>query len=658
MQATFQSAVQDEAALRAALQQADIVPSLLVLTHLTGDFDLLEQAAPYIAGGWNYQESVPQALRETAQEQLIRVLKDYAGRDRPLPALPPHDVLQRMMSASVGSNVPSEYVPMFVEELRLGERDTRAFQGDATPSYDARETLQVVIVGAGIAGICAGVRLKQAGIPFVILERNAKPGGTWYENHYPGCGVDTPNHFYSFSFCPNENWSRYFCSQDEIWAYLNAVVDKFGLDEHIQYGVEVNGARYNEERAVWEVEKQNADGQEDLVCNCLITAVGHNIPSTPSITGLENFGGQVVHTARWDHTVELAGKRVAVIGTGASGMQVGPAVVDSVEKLTVFQRTPHWAMGNPNYHKAVSEGQLWALNNIPLFGQWHRFLIFWAASDMVHEHLHVDPTWDQPALSLNAQNHKLRETIIEYMRKELDGDEELLRKCTPSYPPYGKRLLRDNHWFRMLRKPNVELVTDAISHISHDGIVTKSGDEHPADVLVMATGFSAAKLLWPMEIVGTHGRSIRSIWGDDDPRAYKGMSVPGFPNLFVLAGPNTALSHGGSAVFQIECQVAYTLRAIQAMIENGYASIEVRADIHDAYNNQIDQMHQGMVWMHPGVTSWYKNKNNRVTMTSPWRLVDFWRITREFDETEYICAQPARTQSAQQARQANCVMEA
>lgn len=649
MQATFQHAVQDEAALRTALAQADVVPSLLVLTHLTGNFDLLEQAAPYINGGWNYQQHVPQELCDTVADELANVLLDYAKHDRPMPALPSHDVLQRMMSKSVGSEVPFEYVPMFVEELRLGERDTRSPQWNPGASSNTSKTMQVVIVGAGIAGICAGVRLKQAGIPFVILERNEKPGGTWYENDYPGCGVDTPSHFYSFSFFRNENWSRYFCHQSEIWAYLNDVIDQFGLAEHIEYGAFVTGARYNSDHATWEVSRQSADGKSDvLTCNCLITAVGHNIPSTPDMKGLSDFDGPVVHTAQWDHTVDLEGKRVAMIGTGASGMQVGPAIVDKVSALTVFQRTPHWAMGNPNYHKEISDEQAWALNNIPLFAQWHRFLIFWAASDMVHEHLHIDPEWHQPALSLNATNHKLRETIIEYMRQELDGDEELLRKCTPSYPPYGKRLLRDNHWFRMLRKPHVNLVTDSISHVSNNGVVTDKGEELPADVLIMATGFSASKLLWPMNIVGKNGHSIRDLWGDDDPRAYKGMSVPGFPNLFVLAGPNTTLSHGGSAVFQIECQVAYVLRAIQAMVENDYASMEVRAEVHDAYNDKVDQMHQNMVWMHPGVTSWYKNQHNRVTMTSPWRLVDFWRITREFNETEYVCTPRAQMMDTSQ----------
>jgi 4-hydroxyacetophenone monooxygenase len=293
-------------------------------------------------------------------------------------------------------------------------------------------------------------------------------------------------------------------------------------------------------------------------------------------------------------------------------------------------------MGNANYLRPTSDGQRWALKNIPLFNEWARFLVFWAASDGFHKTLHMDPNWHLPAQSLNSENHAMRENIIAYMRNELDGDEELLRKCTPDYPPYGKRLLRDNNWFKMLKRPNVDLVTDPISHITESGVVTKDGSEYKADVLVLATGFHASKLLWPMEIRGLGGTSIRDVWGDDDPRAYKGMTVPGFPNLFIVAGPNTILSHGGSAIFHTECQVTYILQAVREMVEKDVATIEVRENVYSDYNDIVDNKLQNMVWSHRGVTSWYKNKRNRVTMTSPWRLVDFWQITHEFDPNDFM----------------------
>jgi 4-hydroxyacetophenone monooxygenase len=231
--------------------------------------------------------------------------------------------------------------------------------------------------------------------------------------------------------------------------------------------------------------------------------------------------------------------------------------------------------------------------------------------------------------------------FIEHIRKELDGDEALLAKVVPPYPPYGKRMLRDNHWYRMLKRPNVELLTEAIDHIAEDGIVTKDGTAHPADIIVMATGFIASKMLWPMEIAGRDGRTIRDVWGDDDPCAYLGITVPGFPNLFLTYGPNTNLAHGGSIIFHTECQVRYIAQALRDMIENGKPAIEARPDVHDDYNRRVDEAHRGMVWAHPGVTSWYKNKDNRVTVTSPWTLLDYWKLTREYNPADYI----ARTEA-------------
>jgi 4-hydroxyacetophenone monooxygenase len=636
MRNPYEMAVRDEQALRAALQEADVVPMLMVAVHLTGDTSLLEEVAPHVKGAWNYLEAIPEALKVRIRDELVGALKTKAGEPTE-PALPSTEALRQIMSASVGANVPEEYVPLFVEELRLGDADTRALHWRRDPQALDLDRFKVVIVGAGLSGICAGIRLKQAGVPFVIIERGTDVGGTWQENTYPGCGVDTPIHFYSYSFNPNPDWSRHFSRRDEIWNYIRDTVDRFELRQHIRFEMEVVSAAFDESSARWCVQLRDAAGPgEMLECNALITAAGHNVPATPQIDGMDQFTGAVLHTAQWDSRVDLTGKRVAMIGTGASGMQAGPSLAPDVGHLLVFQRTPHWAMGNPNYHREVTEGQKWALRHIPYFHEWARFLIFWAASDAFHGSLHMDPAWSQPALSLNSENHKTRENILAYMREQLGGDEALMAKCTPDYPPYGKRLLRDNHWFKMLKRPNVELVTEPISRMTEKGVVTNDGKLHEVDAIVMATGFHASKLLWPMEITGRGGQTIRNLWGDDDPRAYKGMTIPGFPNLFVIAGPNTILSHGGSAIFHAECQVTYILQAVRELVEGKLASLDVRPEVHDEYNRLVDEKLGRMVWSHPGVTSWYKNKKGRVTMTSPWRLVDFWRLTRQFEPGDFI----------------------
>jgi 4-hydroxyacetophenone monooxygenase len=628
----FETAVQDEAVLRAALADADIAPMLMVLAQLSGDLAILDEVAPHIQGAWSFMESVPEPLKQKVRDRLVAVLKDYAATGRKPPEDLPEDTLQRMMSAGVGQTVPVDYIPLLVEETRLGSEDARAvhLRRDDVAAGD----FKVIIIGAGFSGLCAGIRLQELGISFEILEKNPDVGGTWLENEYPGCAVDTPNHFYSYSFNQNEKWTRHFSRRDEILSYIGATADKYDLRRHIRFGVEVTEASFDEASERWQVTV--AGSGETISANAIISAVGQlNRPSIPPIAGIDRFQGPLFHTARWDKSVDLKGKRVAIIGTGASAMQTGPSIAPDVAGLLVFQRTRHWAANNPNYHKDVSAGNRWAIEHIPLFANWMRFQLFWAGSDGFHASLKMDPNWTQPESSLNEANHKMREMMIDHIRNELDGDEDLLAKVIPPYPPYGKRMLRDNYWYRMLKRPNVELVTEAIDHISENSIVTTDGTVHEVDVIIMATGFTASKMLWPMEIKGRGGRTIRGIWGDDDPRAYLGITVPGFPNLFLTYGPNTNLAHGGSIIFHSECQVRYIAQALREMIENGHATLEVRTAVHDEYNTVLDEACRGMVWAHPGVTSWYKNRHNRVTVTSPWTLLDYWKLTRHFVPSEY-----------------------
>ncbi len=633
------AAVADEAVLRAALAEADIAPLLMVLVQLTGDTALLDEVAPFIQGPWSFLESVPEPLKARLRDRLVQVLQDYAAAGRDEPARPDEAVLQRMMGAGVGQPVPGEYIPLLLEEMRFTTEDSRAVRWRRQPTARALAALPVVIIGAGLTGLCTAIRLQEMGIPFTILEKNAELGGTWLENSYPGCAVDTPNHFFSFSFNPNDKWSRHFSRRDEILAYLRDMAAQYGLEKHIRFGVEVERASFDARAQGWTLALR---GGEEVRCRVLVSAVGQlNRPAVPPIAGLEDFAGPVFHTARWDHAVPLAGKRVGMVGTGASAMQAAPSIAGEVAQLTVFQRTPHWAVNNPNYHKAVKPGNIWALEHIPYFSQWLRFQLFWASSDGFHHTLSPDPEWGQPALSLNEANHKMREMLVAHMRQELEGDEALLAKVTPGYPPYGKRMLRDNHWYRMLKRENVTLETQAIARVEPGGVLMQDGTRHALDVLVLATGFQASRMLWPMEIVGADGASIRDLWGEDDPRAYMGMTVPGFPNLFITYGPNTNLAHGGSIIFHTECQVRYICQALREMVEHDLASLEVRRAVHDAYNVRVDAACQRMVWAHPGVTSWYKNKHNRVTVTSPWRLLDYWRMTKEFEPAEFVATQGA-----------------
>ena len=632
----FSRATADERVLREALADADIVPQLLVHAQLTGEVDLLEEARPHIQGGWSHLASLPDELRDRIRGRLVDALGARAAGTASGPPRPPRDLFGRIMSVGIGQPIPDDYVSMLLEEMSQDEDDARRVHWRG-PVPENLSGFQVVIVGAGLSGLCMGIKLREAGIPFVILEKNDAVGGTWYENSYPGAGVDIPNHFYSFSFSLKHDWSRHFAGRDELWRYLNDVADAHDMRRHIRFRMEAVSARFDDETSLWEVTTRDPCGRaETFKGQVFIPAVGQlNRPAIPAIPGLDGFGGPLFHTAAWDHGVDLTGKRVALVGTGASSMQVGPAIADKVDRLLVFQRGRHWAIAHPLYKQEVSRGMKWALEHIPHLARWHRFLLFWASGDVLHAMLEVDPGWDRRDVSLNAENHAFRERLLAHMRAELRDRPDLLEQVIPDYPPYGKRMLRDNGWYGMLKRENVALVTDPIDHVDHDAIVDQAGRRHDVDVVVLATGFQAARILAPMEITGRGGRRLGDVWANEDARAYLGISVPEFPNLFVLFGPNTGLSHGGSMFFMSECQVRYVMQAIRELIERGAATIECRPEPHQSYARRVDEALGRMVWASPNVKSWYKNKAGRVVSLSPWRLVDYWKLTSAFNPADY-----------------------
>jgi 4-hydroxyacetophenone monooxygenase len=633
----FRALAADEALLDLALEGADIAPLLMVLVHLTGEEHWLDEVAPYINGPWNFQETVPQELKQRLRARLKAVLLDFAAHGTELPPQPPPGLLRKMLASGVGGPVPEEYLPMIREEMMLDDNDPKTVHWRTRPSDETLAGFHVAIIGAGVSGLGMAIKLQEAGIPFKIYEKNKTVGGTWLENSYPGCGVDTPNHFYSLSFEPNHDWPDHFSKRDELWGYMERLADQYDLRRHIRFETEVTAAVYDAGRAVWNVTTRDAAGQETAVeANALITAVGQlNRPSIPAFPGLQDFAGAKFHTARWDHSVDLTGKNVVMIGTGASGMQVAPSIASAVGHLTIFQRSAHWAVFNSNYHRPVGAGKTAALKLIPFYAKWYRFQLLWASSDGLHASLHVDPDWPTPEQSLNETNQKFRDTLIEYIRGQVNGDETLLAKVVPPYPPYGKRMLRDNYWYKMLTRDNVDLVTDPIERITPDGVVTKTGDFWPADVLVLATGFDAQRMLAPMHIEGKAGQTIRELWGDDNPRAYLGITVPAFPNLFMLYGPGTNLAHGGSAIYHSECQTRYIMQCLRELLETGARAMDVKQEPHDRFNEYLDQTHAKMVWAHGGVGNWYKNKHGRVVTNSPFRLVDYRAMTEQLDRNDY-----------------------
>jgi 4-hydroxyacetophenone monooxygenase len=635
----------DEASeIRRKLDGANVVPLAMALAQLSGDLSVLDDIAPHVRGAWEHLESVPAPVAARVRDRLVHeMLRVQAGGAVALPQ-PDQATLQRMMSVAAGEPVAQEYMPMVLEHMGLSVVAEGA--STAQPRDPHAAPMRVAIIGAGASGLCAAIRLGELGIGYTVFEKNEDIGGTWFENRYPGCAVDTPNHFYQFSFEPNNDWSHYFSQQESIRAYLSRCADKYRVREHVHFGVEVHSAHWQEASGTWRLEVRDRTGLTQVSeFDAIVCAVGQlNRPKIPDFPGLKDFQGEVLHTAAWPEGADLRGKRVALLGTGASAVQVGPAIVDEVASLHVIQRSGSWVTRRPNIDRAVSEDKKWALNNVPFYAAWYRFQLFWAFGDGLFEALKIDPQWPGGRESINATNAKVREAMLRHIRKELDGRPDLIEKVVPDYPPFGKRVLGDAGWFRMLRRDHVSLVTQPVESVDAHGIVLKDGTRIDVDAIVMATGFHAGRMLWPMDIRGRSGASIREVWGEDNPRAYLGITVPDYPNLFVLFGPNTNVGHGGSAIFLAECQMNYTVKLLQAMRASGERVAEVRRDVHDRYNEVIDEKLRQLSWSHPAVTTWYKNGSGRIVTNQPWRLVEYWELTREPKLDEYRLGHQAAAQ--------------
>ena len=622
---TAEPAGLDTTRFSAAVAVANIPTLLMVLIQLTGDLAWLDE--PYRLSrtkGMSDNDSggLPDDLQARIRAAALDAILEWrAGKPMAIPE-PPDDLIVRMLSASMGEPIPAEYGPMLAEELGL-----RA-SAPAVPPAPPPDGFGAVIIGAGLSGLCAAIKLRNLGIPFTILERNPDVGGVWHENRYPGAAVDTPSHLYQFSFEPYD-WSRYFASQAEVLGYLRHVATKYGLLAHIRFSTTVVRAEYDEETQGWSVLVRDAAGKtETLSANVVISAVGaFNPPKIPPIKGLERFAGPCFHSARWPSDLDLRGRRVAVVGNGATAMQIVPAVADEVGSITVFQRSPQWAQPFPKFLKAIPEEIRFLSAEVPLYYAWQRLRLEWIFHDKLHDSLQKDPAWPHPDRSINAANDEHRRYFTDYIRAELDGREDLLPKVLPTYPPFGKRMLMDNKWFRTLTRDHVHLVTDPISEVTTHSVITRSGAEHEVDVIVLATGFDVVRFLSSFDVVGRSGRTLREAWNDDDGRAFLGLAVPDFPNFFCLYGPNTQPGHGGSLIHTVERQVQYLVSLLTQMFARNVGAVECRTDVYDDYNRRVDEAHARMIWTHPGMDTYYRNNRGRVVMNMPFRNLDFWRMT-------------------------------
>ena len=453
----------DPSALTAALAEANLAVLVSALAHLTGDLTLIDRHPdPRQFDHGRGPGTLPPAEAEAIRAEAVAVL---GAPDGPV-ARPAVDEasLHRIMEFCAGEEVAPEYVPLVEEEANFDGDDRRRFVWRRVPDDAVRRSFRVGIIGAGLGGLCAAIRLEQAGIPYTVFEKNPDVGGTWYENTYPDLRVDVPNHFYSYSFRPNPDWSHYFARRDELAEYIETCAKEYGVLPNVRCCTEVLAADYDERRGRWAVQLCGADGTEERIeVDALISAVGMlSRPSIPDLPGLDAFAGPWFHSARWDHDVDLKGRRVAVVGTGASAMQFVPAIAPDVEQLTIFQRSRHWVTPNPNYHRAVTDAEKWLFHHVPYYEGWYRFLNFWNSADRMYPAFRVDPDWPEPDRAVSRPNDKLRRVMTTHIERELAARPELVDEVLPDYPALGKRMLQDNGWYRALLRDNVTLVNERI----------------------------------------------------------------------------------------------------------------------------------------------------------------------------------------------------
>ena len=616
--------------LKDGIANANIPALLMVLYQMTGEATWLQEPfAPGRSPGLDDNDSgqLPdevQAQIRTAAEEAIEAW--LAGK--PLAIERPSNLrLAEMLSVAMTEHVPEEY----------GDIVAAGMGYDLEPTADTAIAADktAIVIGGGVSGICAGIELGKLGIDYTLFEKNEDFGGTWFENRYPGCGVDTPSLTYTFSCRPND-WSMYFPLRDEIEGYLLDTAREFGLYDKACFRTHVEEARWNTATDQWDVTITTPDGKREThSADYLFSAVGIlNIPKYPQIDGLDEFAGEVYHTSRWPAEADLSGKRVAVIGNGASGMQVAPAIADEVSRMTIFARSKQWAAPFPQFRKKVPEGVRYLMQVVPLYRAWLEQRLSWTFNDRVHGTLFRDPEWEHPERAVNEINDAHRRVFTRYVEEQLQDRPELIERVLPEYPPFAKRMLLDNGWFRTIKKPHVDLIPEHLAKVEGNTLSTSSGETVEADVIILATGFQTTNVLGSYDIVGREGQLLRDHWGEDNASAYLGTLVPGFPNFFILLGPNVGSGHGGSMIRNIENQMHFAGQVVQCAEAQEASTVEVKETAYTDYSRRIDDAHDRLVWTHPGTENWYRNSQGRVVAITPWRNDAFWRMTRSPDEAD------------------------
>lgn len=621
--------------LTQALNEAHLPSLMPALACLTGDLSALDASwQPDMAD--QAQRPRPQAGLSEQAQHLARdkahamISRWHQAGQQPAPPLAAQQL--RLAMGFITGRVDPAVIDLLMHELGLSVPVGQ----DGPPRLGLPADFSVIVIGAGMSGLVASWHLSRLGISHTVLDRQGQIGGVWVENTYPGCRLDTSNFCYSYSFAQQADWRHYFSPRDEVQRYFGEVARRHELTRHIQLNTHVRALRYDENLCGWEIDIEQQGHRRSLRADAVISAVGQlNKPRLPRIRGLDDYRGLAWHTAAWRHDVPLEGLRVGVIGTGASAFQVIPRIAGQAHSLQVFQRTPPWVVHTPAYTRDLPEGLHWLLSQLPGYNAWYRFEQFWVAVEGRRRYSQVDPAWQRSG-SVSALNQQLRDMLEAEIAQAYPERPDLQRLMTPDYPPYAKRMLRDDGtWSTALQRPNVQVVTQPIVRAGERGLYTADGRLHELDVIVYGTGFHASEFFNSLRVTGRGGVDLHQQWGPD-PKAYLGVCIPNFPNLFMLYGPNTNLITNGSLVLFSEIEIEYILRCLTVLGERGARSMECSGLAAEAYNARIDAAARGMAYGTEGVSNWYKSETGRVTQNWPLSTVDFWRQMQQVEVADFL----------------------
>lgn len=620
-------AVIDRAFFERAVEVADLNALRTALYQTTGD-ESLEAFGP-VAG---LDEAEQARLRARCVELLDGDRSGWQKR------VPDDDELLELMDLTLGVPTKPGHFEIRKKFLNFEPYPFSFVPEGGKPAVP--EGFEVAIIGAGFSGIAMAIQLDQLGVPYTIFERRDEIGGTWSFNQYPDIRVDTMTLTYELCLEKPHPWSEYFARGGEVRSYLKEVAERHGIASGVRVGHALEAARFDASTSRWKLEFSRADGSRvQHEANVVVSAAGlFSTPTTPDLPGKESFEGEILHPTQWTSEHSAAGKRVAVVGNGSTGVQLLAPIAEEADRTLVFQRTPQWISPRPGYGEPISEEKRWLLDNLPGYWNWYRYSAIIGLFTWHEDFLIPDPDWEARGGHITRKSQELQGVLLDYIKSQIGDRPDLLEKLVPNHAPMVRRPVVDNGWYRALTRDDVELVTEGIARFTPTGIETEDGKHHEVDLVIFATGYAVDHYLWPAEYEGEGGQNLRAYWAPESPKAYLGLMVPHFPNLFIMYGPNSQPASGGVGLTAwMQIWSAYMAQCLCRMFEEGHAQVSVREDAFLEFNRKLDAEASGMAFLTDSgsvAKNYYVDESGRLLVNTPFEVADLYPMLKQPDPEE------------------------